>query len=726
MNLSIMAESVENGVSQEGSNEYPAHPETVKENGNVAFGGGADAEMTEEKQNGEAPEERESSTEASASEEVVNEQELKYWKAVKENPADFTSWTYLLQFVEQENKLSSARQAFEAFFKRYPYCYGYWKKFADMERKNGNIDKAQEVFEGAISAIPLSVDLWVHYLNFASQSTKGQIDGPELMRSLFERAVSTAGEEFRADKLWDAYIEWEKSQGQLQRVTALYDRVFKVPTQNYSQHFEKFKQHINSNPIAAVLCTEELLKLRAEVAAAPPGLTSADAEPLISVAPASTNPPGGDDADEVAPGTETAPGTESSVTAQDDAETIAIREKVIAARQVVFSTLEDEVRKRWTFEESIKRPYFHVKPLERVQLKNWREYLDFELSNGDHKRVVILFERCVIACALYEDFWQRFASYMEVHSVEKCRHVYERACTIHLPRKPSIHLAWAAFEEEQGNAGKASEILAELDKGVPGIIMVKLKRVNLERRRKNFDVVSSLYEESMNETSDQELATFFAIRYSRFLTKIMGNIDKAREVLKGALEKDKGNKRLYLQLLDLELSIYPVSEERVEEVFDLVKDSELDTEVKQGFSQRRVEFLEDFSGNIAKIMAAQENHTKLYKGKSALVPLAGRKRSQDGESSDNKAKVAKSEEVAADSSQQVVSVAITGAEAYDTSYSTAAAAYSASLSAYSYAAPSQSQWAAYSAYSAAHPNAYNNYNQWYQQYGAAYGHVHQQ
>ena len=116
----------------------------------------------------------------------------------------------------------------------------------------------------------------------------------------------------------------------------------------------------------------------------------------------------------------------------------------------MFNALEEEVRKRWPFEEAIKRPYFHVKPLERVQLKNWREYLDFELSNGDHRRVVILFERCVIACALYEDFWQRFATYMEGHGVEKCRHVYERACMIHLPRKPSIHLAWAAFEEQQG------------------------------------------------------------------------------------------------------------------------------------------------------------------------------------------------------------------------------------------------------------------------------------
>ena len=71
-----------------------------------------------------------------------------------------------------------------------------------------------------------------------------------------------------------------------------------------------------------------------------------------------------------------------------------------------------------------------------------------------------------------------------------------------------------------GNAAKASEILAELDKAVPGIIMVKLRRINLERRRKHFDVVVTLYEEAMVETSDQELATFFAIRYSRFLAKV--------------------------------------------------------------------------------------------------------------------------------------------------------------------------------------------------------------
>lgn len=46
-----------------------------------------------------------------------------------------------------------------------------------------------------------------------------------------------------------------------------------------------------------------------------------------------------------------------------------------------------------------------MKPLERAQLRNWRDYLDFEMANGSHERTIVLFERCVIACALYEEFW---------------------------------------------------------------------------------------------------------------------------------------------------------------------------------------------------------------------------------------------------------------------------------------------------------------------------------
>ena len=41
----------------------------------------------------------------------------KYWKAVKENVSDFTGWTYLLQYVEQEvsNNFTVTWQAWQGF-----------------------------------------------------------------------------------------------------------------------------------------------------------------------------------------------------------------------------------------------------------------------------------------------------------------------------------------------------------------------------------------------------------------------------------------------------------------------------------------------------------------------------------------------------------------------------------------------------------------------------------
>lgn len=34
--------------------------------------------------------------------------------------------------------------------------------------------------------------------------------------------------------------------------------------------------------------------------------------------------------------------------------------------------------------------------------------------------------------------------------MDAVRTVYSRACKIHLPKKPYIHMAWASFEERQG------------------------------------------------------------------------------------------------------------------------------------------------------------------------------------------------------------------------------------------------------------------------------------
>ena len=78
--------------------------------------------------------------------------------------------------------IESAREVFQAFFQFYPYCYGYWKKFADMERKQGHRERAIAVLEEGVKAISLSVDLWVHYIEFAASCYRDTSQGEERIR----------------------------------------------------------------------------------------------------------------------------------------------------------------------------------------------------------------------------------------------------------------------------------------------------------------------------------------------------------------------------------------------------------------------------------------------------------------------------------------------------------------------------------------------------------------
>nr|XP_005515675.1 pre-mRNA-processing factor 39 [Columba livia] len=84
------------------------------------------------------------------------------------------------------------------------------------------------------------MDLWIHYISFLQSSL--DMSRPEAaprIRGVFEAAVAAAGLDFRSDKLWELYVEWEREQGELRAVTAIYDRVLSIPTQLYSQHWER-------------------------------------------------------------------------------------------------------------------------------------------------------------------------------------------------------------------------------------------------------------------------------------------------------------------------------------------------------------------------------------------------------------------------------------------------------------------------------------------------------
>lgn len=116
-------------------------------------------------------------------------------------------------------------------------------------------------------------------------------------------------------------------------------------------------------------------------------------------------------------------------------------------------------------------------------------------------------------------------------NTEKIRDVYSRACMVHHPKKPNLHLQWAIFEEGQGNFEKAAAILENIDNVLPNMLQVAYRRINLERRRGDLDKACILYENYISNSKNRTIANNIAVKYARFLCKVKDDVDKAIKVL---------------------------------------------------------------------------------------------------------------------------------------------------------------------------------------------------
>ncbi|XP_029518387.1 pre-mRNA-processing factor 39-like isoform X1 [Oncorhynchus nerka] len=578
------------------------------------------------------------------------------WKLAHDNPQDFSSWTDLLQYCEQESHMTASRRALVAFLARYPLCYGYWKKFADLERRAGYTNKAQEVCVQGLKAIPLSVDLWIHYINLLLGTLNMNLpESSQRIRSAFEEAVTAAGLDFHSDRLWELYIEWEKEQGDMKAATGVYDRVLRVPTQLYSSHYEKFKTHLNAHAPKDVLSAVEYEGLLEESKQSHKTEKSELAE----------------GEEELPPGEEKEPTEEELIP--------KMRELLLARREKVYQDLEGEVRKRWNFEEAIKRPYFHVKPLDRTQLRAWHSYLDWELTElggggekevktetepeamegqeeeqkeekegsksseivaGGDRRVRILFERCLIACALYEEFWTKYVQYLESQSLDEARGVFRRACEIHLAHKHTMHLQWATFEERHGDLTEARRVLEALETSVPGLAMVRLRRAGLERRAGRLDESEALLRDAVAQAKETpHLHAFYSIKLARLLLKLCKNPSKARGVLQEALEISPDDGKLHLNLLELEVSGDPRgSAEGVQQCVTRALAAPLSPQTKILFSQRGLQYAEDYGTSVQSVLTVYEEHQKLLK------ELGNKKRVAENGDSEDPEKMSKGED----------------------------------------------------------------------------------
>ena len=97
-----------------------------------------------------------------------------------------------LVFSPLQTDLNIARETFSRFLGLYPFCYGYWKKYSELVRKLSGAEPARAVLEEGVAAVPLSVDLWLHYTSFAASFYKDSPQAEELLR----RSLSLSHEKF--------------------------------------------------------------------------------------------------------------------------------------------------------------------------------------------------------------------------------------------------------------------------------------------------------------------------------------------------------------------------------------------------------------------------------------------------------------------------------------------------------------------------------------------------
>ncbi|XP_006355885.1 pre-mRNA-processing factor 39 [Solanum tuberosum] len=520
---------------------------------------------------------------------ALSPEEERLWSIVRTNSLDFNAWTALIEETEKmsEGNILKIRKAYDAFLAEFPLCYGYWKKFADHEARLGSGDKVVEVYERAVQGVTYSVDMWLHYCVFAI-STYGD---PDTIRRLFERGLVYVGTDYLSFPLWDKYLEYEYTQQAWSNVAAIYTQILQNPNQQLDRYFEGFKELVASRPLSELRTPEE-------------AAAAAEAE------------------DEQIEG-EVNPGSEPSKpvsTSLKDAEEL---EKYISIREEMYKKAKEFDSKIIGFETSIRRPYFHVRPLNVAELENWHNYLDFIEGGDDFNKVVKLYERCLIACANYPEYWIRYVSCMETSgSLDLADNALARATQVFVKRQPEIHLFAAQLREQRGDIPGAQAayqlVHAEIS---PGLVEAIIKHANMERRLGNLDDACTIYEQAIaiekGKEHSQSLPLLFA-QYSRFLYLVSGKVEKAREILDQAVENVQLSKPLLEALIHLEsIQSLPKRVDLLDSLVDkfLVPSTEnpnvASVDEREELSSIFMEFL-DLFGDAVSIKKADDRHAKLF------------------------------------------------------------------------------------------------------------------
>jgi pre-mRNA-processing factor 39 len=451
---------------------------------------------------------------------------------VEKDGSDFTAWSKLLACVEEQAATHPERvnATFEAFLSKFPLCFGYWCKYADLQCRLGEAtkagaDEAQEktatIYDRALEAVPLSVELWKAYTAHVKQATVGQ--SSDALRAAYKKATGRVGHDAAAAGLWDSFMEFEADRGTPASVCDVFTEMLGVDASGRTDELWRRLKHLSKSYQTPELVSEAA---RAELEIRWDKREKKDANEQLDAL----------DQNRVAGMNE--------LTLQRQMEQLLL-ECERAKNALVQNRLE-----RQHYEAGVRRWYFHVKPLDEAQLQNWREYLTreetatYEDKEVHVKKVRALFERCLVPCALYAEFWLRYASWCHTTiDATAALAVATRAATVFLPRRPDVLASLASLLESAGrldDARAAYEAVAagaiEPEHKAYGAVLV----ANFERRVGG-DVVGAYTTALGNGAAPAPTRAHLA----RYHCVVRNDVAAARAVLDDALGEEPGHAGLW-------------------------------------------------------------------------------------------------------------------------------------------------------------------------------------
>jgi pre-mRNA-processing factor 39 len=472
--------------------------------------------------------------------------------AIKENPSDYYKWEEYVRRIEAEGDKQKLKSVYDQLLIEFPLMYGYWKKYADaVNDTTGNIDSVIEIYERGVQAVLYSVDLWVHYCVYVAEKSNDLTQ----IRNVFERAISRVGYDYLAAPLWDQYINFEISQDEYKNVSQIYSRLIRVPLPDHARYFTQYQQHMAGKSITDLATPEELEKLR-------------------QISPSETSQ----------------------------------LQTFMSWKEQEYRTANEELERITPFEKAIERPYFHVQPLDEKQLENWRRYLESEEVREDitYERMRGLYEKCLVACCMYMEFWKRYLRYLEkTKHFNEARAMLIQLTNVYRKRIPESYLIRAAFEEQNGDTAQARSIYKELLDGFgKNHLESALEYIYFERRQlsRNSESLAQIYDlfDSLREGLDLKSKVYLDIQRASFAFGLLNDVERARTILKNAVSSEPGIALSWLGLIEFEAKQASVNyRTALEPLFDrVINEKELAKEDKVKVLERLYEYSSRFGDSV--------------------------------------------------------------------------------------------------------------------------------